>query len=121
MTMASQFQFFTISRQMGFYIMNRRPKFFHILEYQLILVSKETPSEVLGRNLQRILDERGLDFFERIKDGSIESGILPSANEADKQEDESKDGASDDEGEGSGQTMTKDELYKLKMEVMPQL
>ncbi|KAE9410597.1 hypothetical protein BT96DRAFT_984108 [Gymnopus androsaceus JB14] len=80
---------------------------------------KETPSEVLGRNLQRILEERGQDFFERLKDGSIESGVLPSVNE--EQEEEAKDVASDDEDEDSGHTMTKDELYKLKMEVMPQL
>ncbi|KAJ4478166.1 subunit 17 of mediator complex-domain-containing protein [Lentinula aciculospora] len=79
---------------------------------------KETPTEVLGRNLQRIFEERGLDFFERLKDGSLQSDVLPSIDAADKQEDESKDATSDDEG---GHTMTKDELYTLKIEVMPQL
>ncbi|KAF9075740.1 subunit 17 of mediator complex-domain-containing protein [Rhodocollybia butyracea] len=81
---------------------------------------KETLSEVLGQNLQRILEERGLDFFDRIKDNFLETGALPSA--ADKQEDDTKDTVSDDEdASNSGRTMTKDELYKLKMEVMPQL
>ncbi|KIK68089.1 hypothetical protein GYMLUDRAFT_154807 [Collybiopsis luxurians FD-317 M1] len=79
---------------------------------------KETPSEVLGRNLQRILDERGQDFFERLK---IDSGIVPSANSPDQQEEETNDAASDDEGDNSRHIMTKDELYKLKMDVMPQL
>lgn len=61
-----------------------------------------------------------MDFFDRIKDSFLETGALPSA--ADKQEDEVKDTVSDDEDENnSGRTMTKDELYKLKMEVMPQL
>ncbi|KAJ3987261.1 subunit 17 of mediator complex-domain-containing protein [Lentinula detonsa] len=78
---------------------------------------KETPTEVLGQHLQRIFEERGLDFFERLKDGALQTGVLPSVD-TNKQEDESKDAAFDDE---SGNTMTKDELYKLKMEVMPQL
>ncbi|KAJ3722876.1 subunit 17 of mediator complex-domain-containing protein [Lentinula raphanica] len=79
---------------------------------------KETPAEVLGRNLQRIFEERGLDFFERLKDGSLQAGVLPSVDTTTKQADEPEDAAAEDEG---GHTMTKDELYKLKMEVMPQL
>ncbi|KAF8826793.1 hypothetical protein HHX47_DHR5000974 [Lentinula edodes] len=85
-----------------------------ILHYE----PKETPTEVLGRNLQRIYEERGLEFFELLKDGSLQSGVLPSVDAADKREDESQDTAFDEE---SNHTMTKDELYKLKMEVMPQL
>ncbi|GAW07123.1 rna polymerase ii mediator complex component srb4 [Lentinula edodes] len=54
----------------------------------------------------------------RCLDGSLQTGVLPSVDAADKREDESQDTAFDEE---SNHTMTKDELYKLKMEVMPQL
>ncbi len=71
---------------------------------------------MLSRNLQRIVEERGQDFFERNKDGFLQTGVIKSGQPVNQD-----DTVSDDEGEGSGKMMTKDELYKLKMEVVPQL
>ncbi|KAF5390559.1 hypothetical protein D9757_002750 [Collybiopsis confluens] len=84
-----------------------------VLHYE----SKQTPTQLLGSNLNRILHERGQDFFERLKDGALDSATVPSANLQEP-------AASPNDGvepDNPGHIMTKDELFKLKTQILPQL
>jgi len=74
--------------------------------------SKETPSEKLGSNLRRIFIERGSDFFEQ-------------RDNPHKTNDQSKpvnEGETDTESDDPvPKTMTVEELYMMRMEILPQL
>ncbi|KAK7054802.1 hypothetical protein VNI00_003265 [Paramarasmius palmivorus] len=88
-------------------------------EGELIYEPKESRAKTLGDNLRRIFTERGADFFEQNPPGFLETGVLRSsepkeqANEAD--EDDS------DEESGESKPMTVDELFKMRMEIIPHL
>ena len=68
---------------------------------------REEPASKLGKNLERIFLERGRDFFDKDALGA----------ETAKENDEEKEPAARD----NSQPMTPDELFKMRMEVMPQL
>ena len=70
--------------------------------------SREDPISKIGENLRRIFLERGHDFFDKYLSGS----------ELDKEEVvEEKQKELDD----NVQPMTPEELFKMRMEILPQL
>ncbi|KIK48933.1 hypothetical protein CY34DRAFT_518618 [Suillus luteus UH-Slu-Lm8-n1] len=78
----------------------------------------QDPTKLLGENLRRIFTERGVDFFER-QDALRATGDLsiPQAlNTKDHkvEPDQQEEGVSKDH-------MTTEELFKMRMEIMPQL
>ncbi|KAL0574670.1 hypothetical protein V5O48_007286 [Marasmius crinis-equi] len=83
---------------------------------------KESTAKLLGENLRRIFIERGPDFFEKNPNGFLKSGALNSELATKDPQDEP--GLKADESETDEMTvkpMTVEELFKMRMEVMPQL
>lgn len=79
---------------------------------------EEEPAKVLGTKLRQIFAERGVDFFEKTEDG-LEN--MPPLKADLSQE---KDGhlKAVDESDGQGPvTMSTEELFKMRMEIAPQL
>ncbi|EGO01913.1 hypothetical protein SERLA73DRAFT_177538, partial [Serpula lacrymans var. lacrymans S7.3] len=76
---------------------------------------KEDPSKKLGQNLRRIFLERGLDFFD--------SGNRPNLQEESSTPLEKEDGAEgpEESQDISKPTMTPEELFQMRTEIMPQL
>lgn len=72
--------------------------------------SPEDPISKIGENLMRIFQERGVDFFDRFQNG-VE---IP---KDDVVEEKSKDDAED----LRIQPMTPEELFKMRVEILPQL
>ncbi|ESK94521.1 rna polymerase ii mediator complex component srb4 [Moniliophthora roreri MCA 2997] len=87
---------------------------------ELIYEPKESSAQILGDNLYRIFAERGADFFEQNPPGFLEIGILqtsePKAETAVEDE-----GENNEEETGESKLMTVEELFKMRMEIMPQL
>lgn len=69
---------------------------------------REDPTSKIGKNLARIFQEKGHDFFDKY--------LLGSFVEKDEA-DEEKPKESDD----NVQPMTPEELFKMRMEILPQL
>lgn len=85
---------------------------------QLTYEREEEPAKVLGTKLRQIFAERGVDFFEKTEDG-LEN--MPPLKADLSQE---KDGhlKAVDESDGQGPvTMSTEELFKMRMEIAPQL
>ncbi|RDB22683.1 Mediator of RNA polymerase II transcription subunit 17 [Hypsizygus marmoreus] len=83
---------------------------------QHIYEPKESSTKILGENLRRIFTERGVDFFDRVEGGSQtqESSL------AIEDEDKSRTPEPSDESAAT-QSMTVEELFKMRMEILPQL
>ncbi|KAF9268018.1 hypothetical protein L218DRAFT_940755 [Marasmius fiardii PR-910] len=91
-------------------------------EGELIYEPKESPAKVLGDNLRRIFQERGSDFFEKNETGFLETGVLNSEPLTTQDRDESESGAKGEEtDEMTVKPMTVEELFNMRMEIMPQL
>jgi mediator of RNA polymerase II transcription subunit 17, fungi type len=73
----------------------------------------------LGDNLRRIFTERGADFFEQNPPGFLETGVLRSSEP--KEQSNEADEEDSDEESGESKPMTVDELFKMRMEIMPNL
>jgi mediator of RNA polymerase II transcription subunit 17 len=72
----------------------------------------------LGENLRRIFFERGIDFFER-QDALRTIGDLSIPQALDTKDDKVEP---DQQEEGVSKAhMNPEELYKMRMEIMPQL
>jgi mediator of RNA polymerase II transcription subunit 17, fungi type len=72
----------------------------------------------LGENLRRIFIERGVDFFER-QDTLRATGDLSIPQALDTKDDKVE---SDQQEEGVSKAhMNPEELFKMRMEIMPQL
>ncbi|PCH41031.1 hypothetical protein WOLCODRAFT_88978 [Wolfiporia cocos MD-104 SS10] len=82
---------------------------------QHIYEPKEDPTAKVGENLRRIFLERGIDFFDRRKHEGHKVAEPTAA-----QEDEGKEKHKDD-AQGPKQPMTAEELFKMRMEILPQL
>ena len=78
---------------------------------------KETSSARLDTNLRRIFLERGADFFER------KEGLQSSDTRSEIQHSQTIDDAPDApiEPESTSKSMTVEELYAMRMELLPQL
>lgn len=86
---------------------------------QHIYEPKENPTKQLGENLRRIFIERGVDFFERNGGHVLEDGTLNQESVSkDNAETEAADG---DDDEATLKVMTSEELFKMRMEILPQL
>ena len=84
----------------------------------LVVVSKQNSTSVLGEKLRRIFIERGFDFFEKRKGNSLEDRAWVSG-ESEKVTDTSDPAKSDENP--SMKTMTTEELFNMRMEILPQL
>lgn len=82
------------------------------------LIRKEDPSKVLSEKLRRIFSERGVDFFDKFQ-GDLVSEGAPTDAQASQDADAAATG---DIAEDVHQhAMTPEELYKMRMEILPQL
>ncbi|KAK0468484.1 subunit 17 of mediator complex-domain-containing protein [Desarmillaria tabescens] len=79
---------------------------------------KQTPSQILGENLRRIFLERGVDFFEKTKDGNLADRIAEAHVDV---KDTTLDTAESDDDNDGPSIMTSEELYKMRMEISSQL
>ena len=79
--------------------------------------SKETSSARLDTNIRRIFLERGADFFER------KEGLQSSSTHSEVKQSQTIDDAPDVpmESENKSKPMTVEELYVMRMELLPQL
>ncbi|KAG2042791.1 subunit 17 of mediator complex-domain-containing protein [Suillus americanus] len=78
----------------------------------------QDPIKLLGENLRRIFIERGVDFFER-QDALRATGDLSIPQTLDTKDDKVEP---DQQEEGvSNAHMNPEELFKMRMEIMPQL
>lgn len=79
---------------------------------------QQDPTKLLGENLRRIFIERGVDFFER-QDTLRATGDLSIPQALDTKDDKVE---SDQQEEGVSKAhMNPEELFKMRMEIMPQL
>ncbi|KAG5649016.1 hypothetical protein DXG03_000365 [Asterophora parasitica] len=85
-------------------------------EGQHIYEQKESSTKTLGENLRRIFIERGVDFFDRTK--GHESEERPASVEDEESSDTSEH---PNEATSMAQTMTVEELFKMRTEIIPQL
>ncbi len=79
---------------------------------------KQTTSQVLGENLRRIFLERGVDFFEKTKDGNLADRIAEAHVDV---KDTSLDTSENDDEEDGPSIMTSEELFKMRSEITSQL
>ncbi|KAK0206681.1 subunit 17 of mediator complex-domain-containing protein [Desarmillaria ectypa] len=79
---------------------------------------KQTPSQVLGENLRRIFLERGVDFFEKTKDGNLADRIAEAHVDV---KDTSLDTTESDDDEHGPSIMTSEELYEMRVGITSQL
>ncbi|KAG2077367.1 hypothetical protein BDR04DRAFT_1132147 [Suillus decipiens] len=78
----------------------------------------QDPTKLLGENLRRIFIERGVDFFER-QDALRATGDLSIPQALDTKDDKDEP---DQQEEGISKAhMNPEELFKMRMEIMPQL
>ena len=79
--------------------------------------SNETSSARLDTNIRRIFLERGADFFDR------KEGLQSSSTRSEVKQSQSIDGATDlsMESENTSKSMSVEELYAMRMELLPQL
>ena len=79
--------------------------------------SKETSSARLDTNIRRIFLERGADFFDR------KEGLQSSSTRSEVKQSQTIDDAPDVpmESENKSKPMTVEELYVMRMELLPQL
>ena len=81
-------------------------------------VSREDPTAVVGTKLRRLFVERGIDFFDAEKS-------YKSSTTTDTRDDAEPADISTPSGEPSppetSHPMTPDELYKMRMSLLPQL
>ncbi|CAA7259811.1 unnamed protein product [Cyclocybe aegerita] len=93
---------------------NRIPVLYDLTpEGERIYEPKETPSARLEHNLRRIFQERGSDFFERRGNLAKVEGEQGLPGESIQ--------SGPNEGAPSSKIMTVEELYAMRMEIMPQL
>ncbi|KAH8830499.1 subunit 17 of mediator complex-domain-containing protein [Flagelloscypha sp. PMI_526] len=85
---------------------------------ELVYEPKQTPSQVLGENLQRIFQERGIDFFEKYNEKIVTD--KPDEKMDDAQDAEVQDEESTNEEE-TEEVMTTDELLQLRQDSLPQI
>ncbi|KAI6047138.1 subunit 17 of mediator complex-domain-containing protein [Pisolithus marmoratus] len=79
-----------------------------------VFETPEHPTKLLGENLRRIFNERGVDFFER--QDSLPSGVAQPLDAAD-QPNEDEESVLDP----AKTVLTPEELYNLRKECIPQL
>ncbi|KAH7914170.1 subunit 17 of mediator complex-domain-containing protein [Hygrophoropsis aurantiaca] len=83
---------------------------------QSIYEPEKDPSKLSSDKLRRIFIERGVDFFDHPNGkSSLEDASLPPASES------TESMPTDEIQESSRSTMTPEELFKMRMEIMPQL
>ncbi|KAF9485307.1 hypothetical protein BDN70DRAFT_871333 [Pholiota conissans] len=82
---------------------------------QFIYEPKETPSAKLEANLRRIFLERGTNFFEK------NEGALLGRSEVTTDGHDFVESLGPEEPESMPESMTMEELYKMKSEILPQL
>ncbi|KAF9821151.1 hypothetical protein IEO21_00759 [Rhodonia placenta] len=81
-------------------------------EGQHVYEPKEDPIANVGENLRKIFLERGVDFFDRKKeDREKPSEPLATAEQAEQHEEENE----------PNKPMTPEELFKMRMDILPQL
>ncbi len=78
--------------------------------------SREDPTAAVGTKLRRIFLERGLDFFDAEK-GTRTSIARESQEDAEQADASPKDGESSE----PSHHMTPEELFKMRLLLMPQL
>jgi mediator of RNA polymerase II transcription subunit 17 len=85
--------------------------------------SKDDPARGLGDRLRRIFIERGIDFFDKNRGQSLQQGILTNGKNRADMEDEALGNVKSHEEiqEQSDRAMTPEELFKMRMEILPQL
>lgn len=77
--------------------------------------SREDPTASVGTKLRRIFLERGLDFFD------AEKGTRTTAREARGGAEQVDAAPKDEESAEPSHHMTPEELYKMRMSLLPQL
>ncbi|KAJ7047317.1 subunit 17 of mediator complex-domain-containing protein [Mycena alexandri] len=78
------------------------------------------PQKSLAERLRRIFAERGVDFFDRNNDGTLAS-LAPTAPTDDPADDIPDDDEPAPAVENAPGPMTPEDLYKMRVEVLPQL
>ena len=97
------------------------------LDDEVIHQPRRTPAENLGGQLRRVIQERGLEFFETLDVDSMEddSNKMEVEIEHDKEDRESVDGDEDATQtrplQEKKKIMSKAELTKMREELMPKL
>ena len=78
---------------------------------------REDPTAAVGTKLLRLFKERGIDFFES------EKGVGSSANRETQEGPNAADTTTSQDGKSSESShhMTPEELYKMRMTLLPQL
>lgn len=90
----------------------------------MFIYRKEDPAKGLGDKLRRIFVERGVDFFDKNLGRALQDGVLTSGltrpdlvdNSTGQEEESSKESH-----QPSNRAMTAEELFKMRMEILPQL
>lgn len=81
------------------------------------LIRKDDPSKVLGEKLRRIFVERGADFFDKFQ-GDLAAQDVSTDAQGPSDTDITTGEIIEDEHQHA---MTPEELYKMRMEILPQL
>ena len=83
--------------------------------HALTFFRKEDTTAKVGENLRRIFVERGVDYFDRKKDAPDTAAKSGAAMEEELAEDK------EDDLDGPRRPMTTEELYKMRVELLPHL
>lgn len=87
-----------------------------------VFFRKEDPTKSLGDKLRRIFVERGVDFFDNNQGSQLQEGILTNSQNADDTGGDAHGEEEDSEIlETSNRVMTTEDLFKMRMEILPQL
>jgi mediator of RNA polymerase II transcription subunit 17, fungi type len=81
---------------------------------------RETITQKLGDKFSRIFDERGVEFFEKLKSHGISDDEESTAAHSDAENDSSKPSETD-KRQVLEHPMTPDELFQMRKEMLPQL
>ncbi|KAG7449152.1 uncharacterized protein BT62DRAFT_964081 [Guyanagaster necrorhizus] len=79
---------------------------------------KQTTSQLLSGNLRRIFLERGVDFFDKTRDGNLADRIVEAHVDV---KDTTLDTDKSNEDEETPNIMTSEDLYKMRIQITSQL
>lgn len=80
---------------------------------------RESTSQKLGHDFSRIFAERGADFFEKVKTHGLNDDTGSSSGQSDQVDESSKQ--IDSEKQAAVHPMTPEELFQMRVEMLPQL
>lgn len=115
MTMVNHCLSCLISPQMDNISIARKSTCLYYSSASSTMARREDPTAVVGTRLRRVFVERGIDFFDAQKG----SRTLPAPQT--QESSAPNESANEPEPSESSHTMTPEELYKMRMSLLPQL